>query len=189
MVTKFKNTKLYLEKSFSEQLKKIVKAEITRSRARQSKTGRSFNSPINYTGTLANSLSSYLQDTSDGFTLNLEGLEYGKAVDEGTNSGFPPIESIVSWIQNKPVKLYNLRGGSLTQSKIRGIAFAISRSINLRGIAPTNFIDDAIQEALSKLEAISDPMVQDIMLNIEDILLKAGYIKKGDNYTIENGTN
>ena len=163
-----------------------MRVEIHRTRARKRGT-----SPINYTGSLANSLQPFLKKSSKGFSLDIEGLEYGKYVDEGGNKGArPPIENIVEWIKQKPVRLTDLRGGRLSESSIRGIAYAISKSIGLNGIHPTNFIDDTIEKAMLELDGILNPIADDVWLNIEDILLKAGYIKKGENYIIEkDGTN
>lgn len=188
MVNKFKNTKLYLKNSFSKKLIKLITHEINRSRGR--KRG---SSPINYTGKLAESLTSHIETSSNGFSLNIEGLEYGKYVDEGGGAGaIPPVQTIVNWIRNKPVtSLQDYKGNSVKIdeiAKVQSIAYAISRAISLKGVQPTGFLDDAIENAVDELEAIADPLVQDIILNLEDIMLKAGYIKKGDNYILNNGT-
>lgn len=35
---------------------------------------------------------------------------------------------------------------------------------------------------MAELNNLGDQVGKDVMLNVEDILIKAGYIKKGDNY-------
>ena len=37
-----------------------------------------------------------------------------------------------------------------------------------------------------KLNKLGEAVGQDVLLNVDDILLKAGYIKKGDSYIIKS---
>lgn len=188
MLNKFKNTKAYME-SYSKELVKLLRIEIGRNRSRKYKTG-AYNSPIDYTGSLKKSIEAVMKSSSTSISTSIKGNSYGLTVDQGsTKKKQPPLEDIVEWIKKKPIRLRDYRGRfvTATDSKIRGIAFAIAKS---KPPAPTNFIDDAIEKSMGKLNKIGSAIGEDVWLNIEDVLLKAGYIKKGENYIIEkDGTN
>ena len=191
MVIKFKNTKLYLYK-YSKKLIQLLQIELGRNRTRSYSSG-SVSAPINTSKeNLSRSLESKLKESANEFSFNISGNSYGLNVNDGRKQGSPPpISEIIDWIKAKPVRLRDV-GGRFTKRDdvtINRIANNISRSIGLNGIRPTNFIDDAIEKSMDHLNSIGEAVGEDVMLNIEDILLKAGYIKKGDNYTIENGTN
>lgn len=184
MINKFKNTKNYLDNSLSKKIIKILRMEINRKRARGGYTSK-----IAFEGKLSDSLKNKMRSNSGGFSLDIEGLGYGLDLDDGGNypRRRPPVEKILHWIKTKPVNLTDFGGRTLTESRIKGIAYLISKKIGLHGIKPTNYLDDAIEQILLEIDEITDPIVEDVILNIEDILLKAGYIKKGDNYIIEHG--
>lgn len=197
MINKFKNTKAYMD-NFSSELVKLLKIEIGRNRVRQynRKNGSStVNAPIDavskkdQTRSLRASLQSLVKERENSYSIKIEGNQYGLAVDKGRAPGrFPNIGDIADWIRNKPVSIRDIRTGkfkSRTDSNIKSLAYVIGRSISQKGIKPTNFISDAIEMSMGKLDKLGDAIGEDVMINVEDILLKAGYIKKGDNYIIE----
>lgn len=191
MINKFKNTKAYMD-NFSSELVKLLKIEIGRNRVRQynRKNGSStVNAPIDATGSLRGSLQSLAKERENSYSIKIEGNQYGLAVDKGRAPGrFPNIGDIADWIRNKPISIRDIRTGKFktkTDSSINSLAYVIGRSISQKGIKPTNFISDAIEMSMGKLDKLGDAIGEDVMINVEDILLKAGYIKKGDNYIIE----
>lgn len=190
LLEKFKNTKAYMD-SYSKELIKLLRIEIGRNRSRTYKTG-TYNKQIDYTGNLRRSLEAIVKQKPKSINLDIKGLGYGQRIDQGlAQSKQPPLGEIVEWIRKKPISLRDSKGRfvTATDAKIRGIAFAIAKS-KLQPKQPVNFIDEAINQSMDKLNNIGGAIAKDVELNIEDILLKAGYIKKGENYIIEkDGTN
>ena len=190
MSLKLKNTKVYL-RGYTDRLIKLLKREITRSRVRTYKSGSS-NYPINDTGSLANSIKSLrVKNTNEGFSYGIEGNSYAIPLNEKKKRNKAPrIENIISWIQSKRITLTD--GGKPVSvndlPKVKSIAFAISRSIGRDGVKETGFINSAIEKSKSDLNKLGSAIGKDILLNVDDILLKAGYIKKGENYIIENAS-
>lgn len=189
MLNKFKNTKSYLD-GYSKRLIKLLRIEIGRNRTRSYESGRTYSNPIDNTGKLRQSLEFIAKDTKSGFSFDIKGNQYGMAVNDGTKQKSPPIEKIITWIQQKPIRLRDSKGRFVTasESKIRSLAYVISRSIGANGIKKTNFIDDAIEKSMADLSKLGESVGKDVLLNVDDILLKSGYIKKGDNYIIENAS-
>lgn len=175
---------------FSDKLIKLLKHEITRERVRTYKSGKSINSPINSSGQLAESLSKKFNKQSDGFSFDIMGNAYGQLVNDGgiPDSTLPDlVRGIVSWMGAKPVTLNSGRTASsdMGDKATLGAANNIARSIKQIGIKPTGFINSAIENAMNQLNAIDDSIVKDIELNIEEILIGAGYAKKGNNFILE----
>lgn len=191
MINKFKNTKSYLD-NFSQEVAKLLKIEIGRSRKRRSMNprGNNITAPINTSknDALRKSIKSISEEQPNKISFNIESLGYGVTVDKGRKAGKrpPPVKDIAQWIKAKPVKLRDAKGKfvSMSDKKIDGLAGVIARSIGFYGTAPTNFISEALEASMGKLDALGDSVGQDVMENVEDILVKAGYIKKGDNYEI-----
>ena len=189
MINKFKNTQLYIT-NFSEELAKLLKIEIGRNRRRTSTFGRNLSTPIDSTGRLRKNTEPQQIDVEENkLSVNIESLRYADFVDKGRKKGqkIPPVKDILQWIKDKPVRLRDLKGKivKFDENKKRSLAYVIAKSISLYGIRPTNFISEAIDDAMKKLDTLTTPVAQDVMLNVEDILLKSGYIKKGDNFIIK----
>jgi hypothetical protein len=193
MLNKFKNTKAYLD-NYSKELVKLLKIEIGRNRTRSYSSGRSYNSPIDNTGSLRESIESLAKESANGFGFNIMANEYGLAVDKGTKQGQPPvykpttnIQDLMQWIRSKPVRIRDSKGRFVqaTDYRVRGLAFVIARKIGRDGIEATGFIQDAINQSMEKLNKLGEVVSQDVSLNLDDILIKSGYIKKGDNYILK----
>ena len=190
---KLRNTENYMV-GFSNRLIKLLKIEIGRNRKRTyapTKTfpnGRTINKPIDSTGSLRKSLETHTTKSGmKGFALGIRGNSYGKDVDEGSDLIAPNVDKIVQWIKAKPVRLRDARGRFINRSaaSIRNIAGLIAEKIENEGTEPTNFIDDAIGMAMQQIATIANPIEKDIYLNLDEILKRAGYTKKGDEYIIE----
>lgn len=190
MINKFKNTKSYLD-NFSQEIVKLLKIEIGRSRRRRSMNprGKNITAPIDSTGQLKDSIKSESKEDTNKISYNIESLAYGLTVDKGRkpNKKPPPKQDIIDWIKAKPVRLRDAKGKfvSMDDKKINNLAGVISRSIGFYGTAPVNFISEALEASMGKLNALGDSVGKDVMENVDDILLKIGYIKKGDNYEIK----
>lgn len=176
--------------NFSEKLIKALRLELRNAKQRQSKYG-SFTAPIQSSGSLANSIAKIYNSTPDGFSFDIEGNDYGKVLDEGSEGGISDVNvsDIADWIRRKPVMLRDLRTGSVIggvpESKVQSLANVITKKIQARGVYKASFISEAIEKMVGQLQYISDPIVKDVALNIDEILISAGYTKKGDNFIIK----
>ncbi|QDP55978.1 MAG: hypothetical protein Tp1102MES256162_43 [Prokaryotic dsDNA virus sp.] len=190
MINNFKNTKSYLN-NFSQEIVKLLKIEIGRSRKRRSMNprGRNTNSPIDASKQLRRNISIDPKEEEGKITFNIEALNYVTTVDKGRKAGQkpPPVRDIAKWIKAKPIRLREANGKfvSMNDKKINNLAGVISRSIGFYGTAPTNFISEALEASIGKLDTLGGAVGQDVMDNVEDIFIKSGYIKKGDNYEIK----
>lgn len=188
MLNKFKNTKAYI-RNYTDKLISLLREEIKRARIRTYRSGSS-NYPIDDTGSLAESIKRLrIQNTDKGFSFGIESNSYGIPLNEkkGRRKA-PPVDSIISWIQRKRITLTdNGKPVSVNDiTKVRSIAYLISRSISANNVKPTGFINSAIQKSISELNTLGAAVGKDVSLNLDDILVKAGYVKKGENYIIEN---
>jgi hypothetical protein len=186
LVERFKNTRMYMD-SYSKELVKLLKIEIGRNRSRLDKKGRPYSNPIDYTGKLRESLEITSRVKEGLINFNIKALSYAQKVDEGLpQSKQPRLEPIIEWIRKKPVRLRDTSGQfvKLTDSKVRGIAYAISRS-QTSPREPVGFIDEAIDKSMDKLNKLGNAVSKDVELNLDDIFEKAGYIKKGDSYELK----
>jgi len=186
MLNKFKNTKAYLN-NYSKELVKLLRIEVGRNRTRSYASG-TYNSPIDATGRLKQSIEAISKDSSKSIKFNIMANDYAVSVDEGRGQGkYPPIEDIIDWIQAKPIRIRDAKGRFKTSSdyEVRKLAHNISRKIARKGIKPTNFITDAINKSMDKMNKIGAAVGKDVSLNLDDILVKAGYVKKGENYIIK----
>ncbi len=151
--------------------------------------GRNTNSPIDASKQLRRNISIDPKEEEGKITFNIEALNYVTTVDKGRKAGQkpPPVRDIAKWIKAKPIRLREANGKfvSMNDKKINNLAGVISRSIGFYGTAPTNFISEALEASIGKLDTLGGAVGQDVMDNVEDIFIKSGYIKKGDNYEIK----
>ena len=84
------------------------------------------------------------QDNEFVTTIKIPG--YGKYVNEGRRAGakMPPIQPILEWIRVK-----RIRTPQYTQPQL---AWAIAKSISIKGIRPTPFIENSIEFALTNFQ-------------------------------------
>ena len=189
MSLKLDNTKKYLAE-YSKNLLELAKIEIERAdRTRNYKTD-SITGPINASGSLKDSLKLRGAKTTDVvYSYNIIGNEYGEAVDEGTKRSTPPVQKLINWLILKNKTLVDSKKNIVQLSdlkKVKRIAYAIQKSLSIKGIQRTGFITDLVNNQFKQLNDVYKPVVKDIEVDIDNILLKAGYKKKGkDTYTIE----
>ena len=177
---KLKNTESFLE-AYMEKLEMLVKVEIGRNRNRTYPSGRTFNSPLNSTGSLLESIEFKKQQTGDALTAyGLMGNDYALDINSGTpKSRVPSKAKIVDWITDskKPIKLRTKKGKIIqkTDKSILAIAGRINDAQKIHGIAPVPFLTDAIEDSMKHMKGISYEMVEDIVLGIEQFINNLGY--------------
>lgn len=187
MLNKFKNTKAYLQ-NYSKELVKLLKIEIGRNRSRSYASG-TYNSPIDASKRLKESIEAIAKEKDNGFSFNIMANDYAINVDQGRGQGkYPRIDKIIDWIHDKRIRIRDSKGSFVKADdyQVRKLAHNISRKVAREGIKPTNFISDAIEDSMVKLNKLGEAVGQDVLLNVDDILLKAGYVKKGDEYVIKS---
>ncbi len=191
MLNKFKNTKAYI-RNYTDKLISLLRQEIKRARTRTYRSGSSnysSNYPIDDTGSLAESIKRLrVKNINKGFSYGIEANSYAIPLNEKKGKRkLPPVDSIISWIQRKRITLTDNGKPVSIQDivKVKSIAYLISKSISVNNVKPTGFINSAIQKSISELNTLGAAVGKDVSLNLDDILVKAGYVKKGENYIIK----
>lgn len=171
-----KNTMIFLE-NYADEMVSATKEEILRTRKRDYKT-RSVNSPINSSGSGLNSIQKVKDD--DGF--DIVGNDYLEDVDEGTTSTKATLSDLMRWVRQKPIKPQD---GKLSASSTKSLARKIQKSLIFNGIKRTAFLTDLVEDSLHRLNGIEEAVADDVVDSIEDILLDAGLVKKGEKYVLD----
>ena len=110
------------------------------------------------TGNLKNSLTFSLRKTGEGYTIQFKArgtaAKYAEVIEDGRKAGAkaPPIEPILAWIKVKGIKARDEKGKILeqTESRKRGLAFAIARGISKNGIEPVKYFENAYNDAIEE---------------------------------------
>jgi len=190
MSLKLKNTEKYLKKYTETLLNRLVYETSRIDRTRTYKSG-TITGSITATGKLEQSFE--INHNKKKNTFDLLGNSYGEAVDEGTTSSNPPIRKLINWLISKNKTLKDSKNNTIDMSdfkKVRRVAFAIQKSLKLQGIQKTGFISKTIKDEFIKLNTIYNPIIKDIELDLDNILLRAGYKKTGkETYLIEKQIN
>jgi len=165
MDIELKNTEAYLE-GLIEDMIEFTKGELDRSRSRGG-----FNAAITDLGNLANSLKKAV-DKSNG-EFNMEGLSYAHAIDDGTDGGYrPPLDKMVGWVSRKVKTLTDAKGK--TQQRTG------------RGINKTEYLSAIAQKYNDLISSnISEHLVEDVLVDLDTIMIDAGYIRKGNTYELK----
>lgn len=123
-------------------------------------------------GRLGKSLGFKITESSRGLITDFTSTEkYASIVEDGraSNSRMPPVDELVKWMRQKPVRLRN-EGGQFRKSTpqaMRSAAFAMAKSIAKRGIKPVPFFSEAMNTEFEKLP----PLIQTAMVaDMEDLL-------------------
>ena len=192
---KLRNTEAYML-GLSKRLITLLKIEIGRNRTR-TYTGaygtRTIKKPIDFTGDLRKSLriafsKSKLDKSISGgsFHIGIEGNSYATKLDEGGKVK-AKISSLTRWLEKKS-KLRDLETGKLikqTPASLKYVAGKIKKKLSSQGMKPTNFIDDAIEITMQKINSITQPVEKDIHLNIDEIFKRAGYEERNGEYRLK----
>jgi len=131
------------------------------------------------TGTLTQSIRVDVEQDEDvvSFTLFME--DYWRFVDEGRAKGGkqPPIDAMLDFIKFRGIvpkqprrKSLKPKKKSLSMDKRRkSLAFAMAKSIKEKGIKPTNFFSDVVNDNLKKrlTNDISKALAKDIRIEFQ----------------------
>ena len=173
-----KNTEAFL-KAYMERLETLTKIEIGRNRTRTYPSGRTYNSPLESSGSLRDSIKVQKTNIENALlAYGLEGNDYALDINKGTpKSRTPSKAKLISWIKAKPVNLTDRKGKRIkrTEQSIKGAAKRIQDSQKIRGIAPVPFLAQAIEDSMKNLNGMGVAMVQDISENVEQFLTNIGY--------------
>lgn len=140
---------------------------------RSKATGKTYRKRLDASKRLRNSLASELKVRAEdgrfvkGF-VTFKMLDYGQVVDKGRKAGKGISEagqkSVIEWIKKKPLKLRDADGKfvKLTDARLKGMAYVISRNMKKYGKEPTNFFTDAYNSQEESLfEAMQEAIAQD----------------------------
>ena len=140
---------------------------------RSKATGKTYRKRLDASKRLRNSLASEVKVRAKdgrfvkGF-VSFKMLDYGQVVDKGRKAGKGISEagqkSVIEWIKKKPLKLRDADGKfvKLTDARLKGMAYVISRNMKKYGKEPTNFFTDAYNSQEESLfEAMQEAIAQD----------------------------
>jgi len=109
----------------------------------------------NATGLLLDSLDYRVIETADTIALEILANDYLYNVDKGRKPGsMPPVDNITKWVAARGIN-FKYKGRTLTQKQI---GFAIAKSIQLKGIKPTNILKKAKASFLVNKAALNEVM-------------------------------
>jgi hypothetical protein len=174
---------------FADNVVRLAKINIGKTYTAKNSRGKSYKKRIDNSGNLRNSITSELNTRTEdgrfskGYVI-FKMLEYGIYVDKGRKAGKGVSkqgqQSLMKWIRKKPLRMRDTREGKegqflkMTKSRVKGLAFVISRSIKENGLKPTNFFTDAYESQEDKFmsemqEAIAQDNTQYISTQIDTI--------------------
>ena len=175
---KLKNTEAFL-KAYMERLETLTKIEIGRNRTRTYPSGRTYNSPLESSGSLRESIKVQKTNIENALlAYGLEGNDYALDINKGTpKSKAPSRAKLISWIKAKPVRLTNKKGKILkkTEESIKAAAKRMQDSHKINGIAPVPFLTQAVQDSMKHLDGMGVEIVHDIADSVEQFLTNIGY--------------
>jgi hypothetical protein len=175
---KLKNTEAFL-KAYMERLETLTKIEIGRNRTRTYPSGRTYNSPLESSGSLRESIKVQKTNIENALlAYGLEGNDYALDINKGTpKSRTPSRAKLISWIKAKPVRLTNKKGKIIkkTEESIKAVAKRMQDSHKINGIAPVPFLTQAVQDSMKHLDGMGVEIVHDIADSVEQFLTNIGY--------------
>jgi hypothetical protein len=177
---------------FAERINKLARLNLGATYTAKNHEGRTYRKRIDSSGKLKNSLG-FKIDTrgEDGkFTkanLTFEMLQYGIYVDRGRKAGKGiPMNPLINWIKKKPLRIRDMKTGAFitaTDSRVKSLAYLISRKAKMKGIKPTNFFSEPFNDEFPKFtqrmaEAVSEEYIEDIDERVNNINLKSKNTKQ-----------
>jgi len=157
--------------AFGSRVLDLARINLGRTYTARRSNGRSYRKRIDSSGNLRKSLGyDVLTRGEDGRfisgRLEFSMLDYGRYVDAGRKRGKGiPSAPLERWIRKKPLRIRDVETGSfvkMTDSKVKSLAFLISRNAKKRGIKPTNFISEPLEKELPKFsEQLTDALGDD----------------------------
>ena len=109
------------------------------------------------TGNLYNSIQVSFDPAQNRMKVNM--LNYWKYVNDGRQPGkYVPLKPLMDWMKVKGMNRDTK--GRFKKFNIKGVAFAISKSIKKFGIQPTNFYDDSFDVFIKAFDDPNGPAAQ-----------------------------
>lgn len=109
------------------------------------------------TGNLYNSIQVSFDPDTNRMKVNM--LNYWKYVNDGRQPGkYVPLKPLMNWLRVKGMNRDTR--GRFKKFNIKGVAFAISKSIQKFGIQPTNFYDDSFDVFIKAFDDPNGPAAQ-----------------------------
>lgn len=103
----------------------------------------------NASGKLSDSIQYELKYFGDFFQFTLNMDDYWAYVDKGRKAGsMPPTAPIIKWLGYQSVKSKRPFANGLTMVQKRQMAYAIARNIGKKGIKPSNFYSNVVNQKL-----------------------------------------
>lgn len=155
-------------------LQKRVRLEINVKRRKKRRNGKSYTTQINSSGDLARSIQPKIRygQGNKPPELDIIGNDYAEFVNDGRKAGsFTPIAPLMNWIKVKPLRLRDANGKfvKMDDAKIRSAAHGISKNHFKYGIAPTNFLTDAVEATQKKVaDVLAKALAEDIAKNTRE---------------------
>jgi len=120
------------------------------------------------TGNLYNSINVSFDPEANKMKVNM--LNYWKYVNDGRQPGkYVPLKPLMAWLRTKGMNRDTR--GRYKKFNIKGVAFAISRSIMKFGIQPTNFYDDSFDLFIKEFDKPNGPAAQ-LGMDLQEFLIK-----------------
>ena len=120
------------------------------------------------TGNLYNSINVSFNPETNRMIVNM--LEYWKFVNDGRQPGkYVPLKPLMAWMRTKGMNRDTK--GRFKKFNIKGMAFAISKSIKEFGIQPTNFYDDSFDVFIKEFNDPNGPASQ-LGIDLQTFLTK-----------------
>jgi len=110
------------------------------------------------TGELRRSIShEVLKKVNEYVVRVFSGVKYAVFVHEGTKPHFPPIEPIAKWIVRKGIGTSKIRkrrsiSRAIADQEVRKLAFAIAKSISMKGTSGVKFFEIALNRSIPEIE-------------------------------------
>lgn len=119
------------------------------------------------TGNLYNSIN--VSFDADANKMRVSMLNYWKYVNDGRQPGkYVPLKPLMDWMRTKGMN--RDPKGRFKKFNIKGVAFAISKSIKENGIQPTNFYDDSFDILVKAFKDPNGPAAQ-LGLDLQQFLI------------------
>ena len=111
----------------------------------------------NSTGELVKSIKNVVRRGSDSFTIEGSMAIQGRFVISGRERGAKgvPIDALVEWIENK--------GFADSVNGVRGVAFAIQKTIKEKGIKADDFIGEVFEKRAARITNKLNNIVKDAL--------------------------
>ena len=120
------------------------------------------------TGNLYNSVQVSFDPEASKIKINM--LDYWKNVNDGRQPGkYVPLKPLMDWMKRKGMNRDTK--GRFKKFNIKGVAFAISKSIQKFGIQPTNFYDDSYDIFIKEFDKPDGPASQ-LGMDLQTFLIK-----------------